>query len=533
MFKKLPGLPELFLDFIYNYPAVAPFYPVPPFDLQAIAERARLVSRLDYPRRELAQVLVEQNVRFGAGARALANARRIADGAVAVVTGQQAGLFTGPALTIYKALTAIRMAEALEKMGIAVVPLFWIASDDHDYAEVASTYFLGEAGASAVEYRFDEEERGKPIGDILIGPQIFETIERLERVLPAGAGREGSLELIRSCYRPAEGYASAFAGLMARLLGERGLVLIDPSSGRLKRLARGLFARAIRESELIDRTLEERGAQLRSARYRLQVGKPKSHTLLFGLEHGKRVPVSLSDRLFYIGNSKGLTLEEVLEELERAPEQFSPSVLLRPLVQDTLLPTAVYIGGASEISYFGQAFSLYRFFARPEPALVPRASFTIIEPHVSRVIEKYHLKLEDLFADLDELLQAAAARTEARGAIALLDDTAELLKARLESLDRLINELDPTLSPALARSRDKMLYQLNKIRSKCTAAAARRDETARRQLERARSSVYPLERLQERALNIFYFIARYGYNLLDRLYGEVEVERIEHKTVSL
>src|SRR5208283_4176869 len=310
-------------------------------------------------RSKVSEILERQNRAWGASAKTLANIDRFRRGALAAVTGQQVGLFGGPLFSIFKALTAVKLAEQASAAGVDCVPVFWLATEDHDLAEVNHVSLYSQQG---VPERITAESRGipdAPVGAIKFGPEIEPVVERAASLL----GDSEVVAWLRESYRQGETLGTGFARLFARLFADWGVILLDPADPEFHRVAQPLLRAAIETAPALDEALLARGKALEAAGYHQQVKVTAATTLLFEVKNGARTVVrrkanGATSAEFQVGHEK-LTQHQLLDRIEAAPENFNPNVLFRPVVQDYLLPTLAYTGGAAEVAYFAQVAVVY------------------------------------------------------------------------------------------------------------------------------------------------------------------------------
>jgi bacillithiol biosynthesis cysteine-adding enzyme BshC len=457
-------------------------------------------------------VLEQQNRALGASTATLENIERLRRGAYVVVSGQQVGLFGGPLLAILKAAHAVRLARDLTQQGIETVPVFWMASEDHDLAEV-NHVFLPKPDFSLQRLTAEASgTAGAPMSDMHFEPQVQQVAEQTAELL----GDSIVTDFLKDFYRAGETLASSFGKLFARLFAHHGLVLLDPANAELHRIVTPLFERAVDEAAEIAHTLQERGKALEHAGYHEQVKVSGGSVLLFAIHDGARVAIQRQNDHFAIGKEK-LTKAELLERVKSSPEKFNANVLLRPVMQDTLLPTLAYIGGPAEVAYFAQGSVVYeRLLGRATP-IIPRFSATLVEPKVEKLIQRYDLKFDDLYHGEDALAEKLAQKTlppeldeQFRGALALVNDT---MSAVQQSLER----LDPTLVEAAERAKAKMRYQVGRLHRRAARATLLRTHILSQHANLVINALYPEKTLQERTVGAAYFVAKYGLELIDTL----------------
>ena len=516
-FRQLPHQPKLFLAFLDSFSAVKKFYPHPP----TIAEAKKATKSLEYPperRAEVAQALREQNAALGAGEATRRNLDRLAKGAVAVVSGQQVGLFSGPAYAIYKAVSAIQIAQELTAAGIEAVPVFWMATEDHDLEEVRWSAWLENGRLKRFELP-GNGDAGEPVGKIPLGPEVREMVDEAARILTA-AGGEFVAAIFRESYGPEETYGSAFGKLFARLFAEQGLILLDPLDARLHRVGRELLRRAVADRDELNDALLARGIELERAGFDAQVKVTARSTLLFKMCGGKRAPITAASGKFASGSGAGQgswTADELAAKVAAEPECFSPNALLRPVLQDYLLPTAAYIAGPAEIAYYAQAEVLYRKLLGRMPVLLPRAAYTILDAKAEKLLKRYGLTVEDVWCGSQELRRKMETASVPQTLGKNFDRTLKENARALEKLQKQILRLDPTLGGAVETARKKISFQLEKLKRKAGKAEALKAGLVAAHQEYLESLLYPHKSLQSRELCFLPFLAGWGMGGLKEL----------------
>lgn len=538
-FEQIPHQTQLFLDYLRDAPALRRFYPSAVRFHHELAERAPEVLKAHRTDRgALCDALRTMNRSWGATKETLANIERLrADDCLAVVSGQQAGLFTGPLYTIYKALSAVKLAGCLTQRGTKAVPVFWIATEDHDFPEVATAEFIGcDCRLASVEAPAAMHAENVPVGRVTLDESIEETVRRLLDVLPTTEFTPDLEKLLRETWQPGRTYGEAFARMMTKLVGCYGLVLLDPLDARLKQLAAPLYAEAARRAPEIAEAMVARSRELEEAGYHAQVMVTSdSFPLFLHTEDGARHSVSRAADGSYKSKDKseGYTIEELSALAANEPERFSPNVTLRAVVQDYLLPTVAYIGGAAEIAYFAQTAEVYRVLNRPVTPILPRSSLTIIEHRTGRTLERYGLDLSDLFAGYESVIARVVEEHLGAETAQAFTHTEETFKRELDALEERLRHIDPTLAEALETGRRKINYQLEGLRTRFHRAQMGRDRAAHRQLERAIAALYPHKTLQERHINIASLFARHGSYVISWIYDAINPGSTDHQVVYL
>jgi len=529
--SDLPHTSKLYSCYLDDFPRVARFYAHPPTEegLLAAAGGVPLDARV---RAKVVEMLREQNRKFGPDTSVSRSLDRLAAGAQAVVTGQQVGLFGGPAYSFYKALTAVRAAQHLSDTGTEAVPIFWLASEDHDLAEVNHTFWLGR-GPQLNRIALDSPEgsTGRPVGEILLGDAANKAARAAAETLagPAAGDVRDALEV---AYRPEHSFGLAFGKLMARLLAGRGIILLDPLDARLHRLGISVYQRALRESESLTAALMKRNKELERAGFHAQVKVTERSTLLFLNVDGQRQALRRRNVGFAAG-TRAFSLEELEGILERSPELFSANVLLRPVLQDSLLPTAAYVGGPAETAYFAQAEVIYRHMLARMPAVLPRAGFTLVEPQGARLLKKYGLTFEEVLQGRQHVRRKLERAYLPAGLASKFAAGEKALQKILRGLRAPIGKLDKTLLGALSTAERKMLYQFGRLRGKTGRAQNARTGLLDSHEGILLDALFPHRALQERSLNLLPFLARNGLSLLDELLHRTHVRNSQHQVLYL
>jgi bacillithiol synthase len=499
---EVPHTSKLIGDYLENFSRLKSFYDHAP-EFKSVTKYA---SRLKFPadrRRQVADVLRAQNVLYGSGAETEKNIDRLAEDAVAAVTGQQVGLFGGPAYAVYKALTAIQAAQVLSRKGVSAVPVFWLATEDHDVDEVRHVTCFQEGEL----LRFQLPKPGQeavPVGRIRLGPEVDELVRRVQPLLGETFGN-----LIQETYTPAATYSSAFAGLFARIFADFGLILLDPLDSRLHQIAAPVLREALACRDELNDQLLGRGKELEKAGYEPQVKVTPRSTLLFSLATGKREVMSAANGNFTSGNLS-LPREEWIKRVEAEPENFSPNAILRPVVQDFLLPTVAYFGGPSEIAYFAQSQVLYEKLLGRMPVLLPRADFTLVDPKAERLLKKYHLAVEDVWKGSESLRKRMYNSVVPKNLAREFDYDLRHVEKSLKKLHKAIAKVDPTIQGTIARAEKRIRYQIEKLRHKTGAALDRHEKLIAQHERFLENLLYPQKGLQSRDLCFFPFLARWG-----------------------
>ena len=513
-FRRLPHQPKLFLRFLDDFPSVSNFYPHPP-TFENVRESLR---SLDFPaerRAKVTAVLRDINASLGSGDATRRNLDRLENGAVAVVSGQQVGLFGGPAYAFYKALSAIRFAEDLSEAGIAAVPVFWMATEDHDLDEVRHVSWFH--GGKLTRFELPVEgPAGRPVGQRKLGGEISRLAKSASELL-IGPGSQTVANFLLESYTPEETYGSAFGRLFARVFAESGLILLDPLDARLHQVAAPVYRKALVDRDEISTKLLQRGKDLEAAGFDPQVKVTPESTLLFHMKDGLRQPIAhipengaASKGGQFKSGEVSWTREGVLRLAEAAPETLSPNALLRPVVQDFLLPTVAFFAGSAEISYLAQSEVVYRHILGRMPVLLPRADFTVLDAKADKLLQKYQLCIENIWAGPQGLRKQMESVSLPKQLAEDFDKKKALIENTLTELTADIQRLDPTLAGAVATTREKMTFQLDKLREKTGRALDERAGLIAEHVEFLENLLYPNKVLQSRELSFLPFLSQWG-----------------------
>lgn len=537
-FAQIPQTTRLFTDFLSYSPSVRPFYPHSPHFSEWVKSQASTLQYDPARREKVSAILERQNSSWAASPQTLSNINRLRQGAAAVVTGQQVGLFGGPMFDIYKALTAIKLAEESAAGGIDAVPVFWLATYDHDLAEVNHVSVPGADGTLRTLTTSSHSVAGAPVSAVRLGEEILPVVEEVAALL----GDSEVSQLLRETYRPGESLGSAFARFFTRLFAQWGVIVLDASDAELHRVASPIYRKAIERAEDLDAALLTRGQELEKAGYYQQVKVTPSSVLLFTLHNGARTAIhrrinsSDNSAEFVIGSESGaekLSSSELLERIAETPENFSPNVLLRPVVQDYLLPTLAYTGGAAEAAYFAQVGAVYEMLLGRVTPIVPRFSATLVEPKVQRWLGQYGITVLDALQGPEALRQNLASRTLPRDLQAAFERAKKSVEESFSGLKDALAKLDPTLVEASQTGASKIHYQLDRLRERALAAELRRSEVVRRHAAVLSEMLYPNGELQERGIAGVYFVARHGTELLRSIYKTMRTDCHDHQILEL
>jgi bacillithiol biosynthesis cysteine-adding enzyme BshC len=514
-----PGLSRLFLDYCAGDAAVSPFYAsLLPSGWSGSVERPALPAH--WP--ELIGLLAEQNP----GHAAAAALEALRKGAGTVVTGQQVGLFGGPLFTPFKAATAIARARRATTSGYPHAAIFWLAGEDHDFAEIGHVTFPAKRELRKLVYPPSPEPgqgaQARPVGNMVLDQRIAPLIDQAWELL----GPSDAMDALADAYQPGRTFAQAFAAFYSKVFAAQGLLILDAGGRAFHRMGAPVLRAAIERADELHAALLERNAQLEAAGYHAQVAVGAQSSLVFLIDESTRERLALKriapsaaepDGVWQAGR-QSFSTAELVAVLDAEPERISPSALLRPVFQDFLLSTSVTIGGPAEIAYFAQSAVLFeRILGRLTPAQ-PRLSATLIEPAIGELLHKHELALERVFKEnegsLAQLLAARAIPIEGKRKLAAAGTA---LDAELNTVEEWMGRLDPGLGRSAETAASKMRYQMNRLRRLAANFELQREASLGRHAEAISMALYPGGVLQERLHGAAYYFAKYGFELAEEL----------------
>jgi uncharacterized protein YllA (UPF0747 family) len=505
--RHLPPSSALFSDYLDNWANVKSFYSHE-YSLNSISSFARQRTHPDKAQLDrLCSVLAAQQKQFGSSLQGVEN---LASGGAAVITGQQPGLFTGPLYSILKALTAVKLARSLEQSGVRAAPVFWIAAEDHDHEEIESTWVLNRE-SRLCRARVDlSDDVPSPVGWVHFREDIRRVIEDCMSCLPQSDFSREVGDILEASYQPGKSPVEGFGSMMAKLFAGTPLIFVDPLHPELKKLTQPIMTEAVRHNAEIREAAIQRGKALRDVGYHEQVKVDQNYTGLFALRGRARL---------------ALRPNEVSSEVS-----LSPNVLLRPVVQDTMFPTAAYIGGPAEVAYFAQAAVVYKVLNCPMPPIFPRISATILEPRIAHLLKKYGIGFQDVLRDREDLKRKCVSAVYD---VELFRNARGRIEEQLQSLRGILDSMDPTLVGALETSMRKAAHQVESLQKKYVNAAIRQDEMLDRHLDSLGNTLFPDRKFQERMLNITSFLSRYGTGIIRILDESLSLDSTVHQLVEI
>ncbi len=501
-----------------NFLQVKDFFEYNPNDVNSFVQRYQYLQKRNFQRESVVNVLIEYNQRIGASQKTLANLNKlISPDTVVVITGQQAGVLTGPLYTIYKALTVITLTEDLNAKGIPTVPVFWIASEDHDFQEIAGVYFLNREHAE-VEVKLQGMVNRQPIGRLKLESEVQKFLVEFNEATPDTDFKSDIMKRIKDMAEGSQDLGEWFARIMAWLMEDTGIIFVDSLDPHLRKLGQDFFLQVLEKNDQITHCLSESEEMLRMAGYPAQIHKTDNQVHLFLIKNDARYPLDLTDSGYLLrGLEEGMTREEVVNWIKTSPESISTNVVTRPLFQDVIFPTIAYIGGPGETAYYSQFKEIYRLFDMEMPIIYPRISITLIESSIARSLQKYELNPQQIFQEFDNIREDFLAEADE---LQLKDRFNQIKGLFIPEYQKLIKELtllDGKFKNLGSQNLQRIIEEINYLEEKAYHQHRKNSEILLRQLDKLKMNLYPNDILQERRLNILPYIFKYQSKLIKEL----------------
>jgi bacillithiol biosynthesis cysteine-adding enzyme BshC len=535
-FTDIPGTSHLFLDYLSGNSQLAGFYESCPSE-SAYPTIYKKLKAISYPRKGLVELLLTQNQQFGASEITLENIKLLENmETVAVVTGQQVGLFGGPLYTICKTLTAIQIVRTLKKQfSIPAIPIFWMAADDNDFAEINHIFFLDKSNQVVkLEYTPETLVSNKSASGIVFEEKINETITQIESSLFDTEFKSQIFIDLRECYQPGKSFSTAFGQWMTKLFSQYGLVILDPTDTAVRKLAGALFKKEIAEQTKIKEIIQKTTNSLLEKGYHQQVVIPEEKTNLFIDYAGSRHPVRIENNQYlFPGTNMKYTAEELVELIDQSPERFSPNVLLRPIMEDMIFPTIAYIAGPNELAYYAQIKDMYSLFGVQMPLIIPRVSLTILEKKIADALEKYQIAVLSLFENAEKAVSDTLKQSLPKEIESELKQLTEQIVSQFQQLNDNVTQWEPSLKDAISNSRNSVLHQINNLENKIGLAHKKKNETVREQLNKLVNHLVPNRELQERTMNLVPYLVKYNYDFINQLLSVINWDSPKHQIIKI
>lgn len=529
--QTVPGFSTLVQDY-FRFNGISSFFRWNFADENDIRQALQLRQHTLQPNALLAQILADQNQAFGCGEATLKNIDLLRQGkTLAIVTGQQAGLFSGPLYTIHKAMTTVHLARHWQqKFAVPLVPVFWLVSEDHDFEEVQCVQ-LPDANNQLrrICYQPEVKPNRQRVCDLTLDANIHATFEALSACLPASDFKAEILAQLNRCYTTGQNFARACACWLTQLFAPFGVIILDAADARLKRLAQTVFIREIAGKTESAHILKSTSDRIQQQGYQAQITPNVERLNLFYLENGRHSIQIRGDKFVELGQGREFSADALLEIAHQQPERLSPNVVLRPIVQDSVLPTAAYVAGPGEIAYFAQLQAIYQFFRVPMPVIYPRKSLTIVENKIKRHLERFQLSLVDVWQGAEALQTRLARAALPADLVGQLHALRQQISVSVAALRGQALQIDPTLEGVLTTSHQALGHELDRLEAKILKAIKNRSDTMVQQLNSISNHLFPGDILQERTMNIAYYLCKYHWDFIRRLDQALEIDNFNHQ----
>ncbi len=543
-FRDIPtttgNLSNLYIDYLTDYKNVKQYYAGDfrnPDDWKTVFDQ---VGEKKRDRSTLFRVLIEQNKNFHCTVKTLANIDLLHnDSTFAVVTGQQVGILGGPLYTVYKILTVLKLTELLKDRypEFNFVPVFWLESEDHDFEEMNSVTLINQENSPArLPYLMGGkplEKNPGPVGSLRFDEHLQDFFSSLDAALLTTEFKPKLLETLRHSYHLGATFTQSFVSWINKLFEDSGLVFLDINNREFKQLLTPVFLHECEHRSEISQRIITLSAELEK-QYHAQV-KPKSVNLFMFHKGGRYLiePREQEQDFSLKGTRHYLSPDELKLMVQSTPELFSPNVILRSICQDTILPTVVYVGGPGEIAYYAQFKPVYELFNVPMPIIYPRASVTILEERIEKIIQKYQLVIADFFSDPDILIRRISDQISEVKVDTIFESTQQRISEAFTELQFGLTQIDATLLGALEHTKQKIFATLDQLKGRAITAQQKKNEIALNQIQKVSNHLTPNGNFQERELSIVYFMNKYGMEFTRWLMDEVKIDRFEHQVIHL
>jgi len=537
-YKEIVGYPKIFIDYIHKVENVNQFYKKYFRNKDEYLLHFKKVSE-NFSTREfdLHEIISGQYSDFIPSDKTQNNIDKLkSHKTIAVVTGQQLGILGGPLYTIYKTITTIKLCKYLSgRYGdFNFVPFFWLEGDDHDFNEVSSIGLLNlENEFKVINYsqKISNDVDRISVGKIKLNEEINAFFEEIERTIRETEFTYEIFNRLREFYKSGSSFTDSFKKLLHFLFDKYGLLIFDPQDSNVKKVLKPVFKKEITDFRIHTEQIIKVSATLEEL-YHAQI-KVKPVNLFYSNDEGRFLIEPTDDGFRLKGKRIKFTFQELSNLIDEYPEKFSPNVLLRPICQDYLLPTVFYVGGPSEIAYFAQLLPMYNLFNLEEPILYPRSSATLIEKGIQRSLDKFNMELKEIFVDKNELEEKILQNISGENIDEIFRKVKDDFEIAFDKLRENLFQLDKTLGDASSKSQQKILRYLEELKNKADNALKRKNESSIRQINKISSFLYPNSNLQERELNFIYFANKYGLEIVDKIYDELEIDKFEHQIIEL
>lgn len=531
-FQHLP-FSKLFKTYVSDFSEVSTFYDYNPFDCQSIEAKAQ---ELQYTgdRRPMVELLKDFNKSFELQEAAKHNLNRLEDDdALTLVTGQQLGVFGGPLYTVLKIISVIHLARQMEdRLDRPVIPVFWLADEDHDYDEVRSLHLLNKEELESAELP-SRPQPLLPVAELALPDELDQLRIQIQKELYETDFSADVWQLLNRCFRPGTTFFNAFGDFVTSLFSKHGLVLAGSNHAAIKAQTKEVFKHAVENAGAIRDALEDQTDRIKE-QFHQQVTLYDSNLFYFS-DEGTRLKINATDMGWAAVGGHEWTTGELLKQIDKTPERFSPNVFLRPLLQDRLLPTLGYVAGPGELAYYGQMKKLYAHFNAEMPVIFPRMTATLVEPAINRILGELPFEFYEYDQRIEDLDAAYVERTEKMDIEGVFAEWKQKVEQISDPKKEEVSGVDPTLEGAAGKATAVYFGELDKLKGKVYRAVKNQDQTQLSRIRRIKHNLFPKDGLQERSIAAIYFMNKYGIGFWDNLLESLNEDETfdQHKLFEL
>ncbi len=520
-FQQLP-FSDLFNTYISDYSKLNSFYSANPFDAAAVKEKAELLKE-PVLKQEFIKALSDYHEYLDITESQSSQLAKFQNkDSIAIVTGQQLGVFGGPLFTVYKTITTILLARKWEKkLNKPVIPVFWLADEDHDFDEIASVGIPNYDAFKSI--KLDQEGNGQPVSVQKIIETINEFRSLVKAELPDTDFSETIFQELEQYYKEGKSHVQAFAQLMSSWFSEEGLLIVGSNYPSIKKLLVNPFRNSITNSEQISEVLELKSTQLEKD-FHSQVIVGSSNLFLVDPNQG-RIKLEKSNDEWKAGNFT-FNEDELVANIEENPENFSPNVFLRPIIQDLLLPTLGYVAGPGELAYYGQMKDLYPFYELEMPIIFPRLSITLLESGIERIMEKLPFEMHNYNLRIEDLEASYVDQSNSKDIEGVFSDWKKAIIEVSEKPNSLITDIDQTLDGTTGKVIAGFGNEIDKLKGRVYRSIKQQEQTQLNRIAKIKSQLFP-NGLQERSVSPIYFMNKYGKDIWSNLLNDFEGEELD------
>lgn len=525
-FENLP-FSSLFQSYVADFSKVEDFFEINPFDEQAIAKK---INTFEFAgdRAKTIEALTSLNKRFDLHEAALENIERLASkDALVVVTGQQLGIYGGPLYTIFKTLSTIHLANKLEqKYDRPVIPVFWLADEDHDYDEVRGITILDNDEVESFSLP-PKTNHLSTVAEMRLTSEIESISSSLKENLFDTDFSDKLWSVLDTTFAPGNTFFDAFGKFISRMFSKHGLILAGSNDPDVKEITKPFLRKSVLKANEIRNTLEKQSERLEQ-NYHQQVTLYDSNLFYLDDDSG-RTKISRNGDGWKADAGLEWNTDQLVQEIETNPERFSPNVFLRPILQDVLLPTIGYVAGPGETAYYGQMRGMYKSFDLTMPIIFPRLSATLIEPAINRIMQELPFEFHEYGNRIEDLESDYVEKTDQHDIEAIFSNWLDKVHGLTNEKKGVIADIDPTLEAATEKATAIYENEINKLKGKVYRSVKQQEKTQLQRIRRIKANTFPQNGLQERTIAAIYYMNKYGVDIWDKLLNSLEKDdRFDH-----